>query len=332
MPLVSVMMPVYDTEPFVRRAMRSVLDQSYPVVELIIVNDASPDDAESAIKEIATQYPQAHITYLRHETNGGLASARITALQHAQGEYLLWLDSDDYLTDGEVIARWIDLAERTRADVVYSDYYGAFASGLQLYPQGEYPTAEALLTGILTGQTPAFLPTKLIRRAVWPSEAHVAGQDVFEDVAAMVTLLALRPDLRIAHLPLPTLCYVQYNEGSLITTISHRRFEQIATLYRRIEIVSASSPLDLRSRLDCLATHIQRILIDKSPRTQYSTIRTLLGRPTASSYYATLPAYDRLWAWLILEWRCDRLGSALIQFKHWGRRLIHCLRTRKLKA
>lgn len=329
-PLVSVIMPVYCAEAFVRRAMCSVLAQSYPAIELVIVNDASPDGSEAVIKRTLREEPAAgrrSVVYRKHADNGGSAAARMTGLAAATGEYVLWLDSDDYFVSTEVVADWVALAEERGAAIVYSDYYGGFAAGLQLYRQAEYRDGDELLRAILRGDTPAFLPTKLIRRAYIPADALVVGQNILEDVAVLVYLLVRHRGIGVAHLRQPTICYVQYNETSLMTTLSAHRFAQIEALYRRVEGECLRSGLELRAELSVFALQIRRMLLERCTLAQYGQIRALLGggKPEGT-LIRRLGGYDAVWLMLILRWEWDTAGWLLIQTKRvlrpWLRRLL----------
>ncbi len=88
---VSVVMPIYNVEKFVADAIDSVLAQTYPHLELILVNDCSPDNSLA----ICEAYTDERIRIVNHSENRGLAGARNTGIRHACGEYVAFLDSDD---------------------------------------------------------------------------------------------------------------------------------------------------------------------------------------------------------------------------------------------
>jgi len=92
---VSVIVPCYKHAKYLREAMDSVLEQSYPVHELIVVNDGSPDNTSEVVKEYMSTH--AHVK-LVEKTNGGLASARNAGIAVATGDYIMCLDADDILT------------------------------------------------------------------------------------------------------------------------------------------------------------------------------------------------------------------------------------------
>lgn len=90
MKLVSVIVPVYNVENYIAQTIHSVLNQTYPYFELLIIDDESPDRSI----EICQQFNDSRIKII-HQQNRGLAGARNTGIRHAQGDYLAFLDSDD---------------------------------------------------------------------------------------------------------------------------------------------------------------------------------------------------------------------------------------------
>ena len=97
--LVSVVMPVYNVESYIGRAIESVLEQSYRNIELIIVDDGSKDSTESIVKK----YNDSRIKYLKNSENQGPAKSRNRALDIAKGEYITFLDGDDFWDQDKVL-------------------------------------------------------------------------------------------------------------------------------------------------------------------------------------------------------------------------------------
>lgn len=95
---ISVIIPVYKVEPYLRRCVDSLLSQTYQDYELILVDDGSPDDCGRICDEYAEKYDNIHVI---HKENGGLSSARNAgidyAMEHSDSEWLTFVDSDDYL-------------------------------------------------------------------------------------------------------------------------------------------------------------------------------------------------------------------------------------------
>ena len=94
MATISIIVPVYKVEPYLRRCLDSLLAQTYRDFEVILVDDGSPDRCP----EICDKYVEAHANFsVIHKSNGGLSSARLAGFERAKGTYILFVDSDDYI-------------------------------------------------------------------------------------------------------------------------------------------------------------------------------------------------------------------------------------------
>lgn len=94
-PFVSVVMPVYGVEKYLKKAVDSVLEQTFQDFELILVDDCSPDKCPRICDELARS--DERISVIHHEQNQGLSAARNSGLEKAQGQYIWFMDSDDYI-------------------------------------------------------------------------------------------------------------------------------------------------------------------------------------------------------------------------------------------
>lgn len=92
-PKISVIIPIYQVEKYLERAIQSVLDQTYPNLEIVLVDDGSKDRCGEICDQFAEQFPQIKVL---HKENGGLSDARNAGLEIASGEWIAFLDSDDY--------------------------------------------------------------------------------------------------------------------------------------------------------------------------------------------------------------------------------------------
>ena len=92
-PLFSIIVPIYNVERYLEQCIESVLAQDYQNYELILVDDGSPDNSIDICAKYAKQY--SNIVFI-HKINGGVSDARNAGIQIARGEYLMFLDSDDY--------------------------------------------------------------------------------------------------------------------------------------------------------------------------------------------------------------------------------------------
>ena len=115
MKLVSIVIPVYNAAKTLSRCVDSVLDQSYSRFELILINDGSTDESESICKAYSKQDSRVH---LYTQTNSGVSVSRNNGIKHATGEFLVFIDSDDYI-DKEFIANFF---KTDPADLTFQGY------------------------------------------------------------------------------------------------------------------------------------------------------------------------------------------------------------------
>lgn len=114
-PKISVIIPVYNVAPYLEKCLDSVLCQTLEPIELVCVDDGSTD----ACPEILARYAAAHENLrVVTQANGGLSRARNAALDHAAGEYVFMLDSDDFLLHADDLERLWEIAHRDRLDIL----------------------------------------------------------------------------------------------------------------------------------------------------------------------------------------------------------------------
>lgn len=121
---VSILVPIYEVEKYIERCARSLFEQTYDNLEYIFVDDCTPDKSIDILKQVMEDYPNRknQVRIIKHERNRGLAAARNTALDAAQGSFLSHVDSDDYL-DRDAIRLLVEKQEETGADIVSGNYY-----------------------------------------------------------------------------------------------------------------------------------------------------------------------------------------------------------------
>ncbi len=118
--LVSVIIPSHNREKYLERSVRSVLNQTYDNIEVIIIDDNSIDNTENLINLL--QQEDKRILYIRHETNKGAQAARNTGIYASKGEWIAFLDSDDEWLPKK-IEKQLSYASEFDASVVYSEAY-----------------------------------------------------------------------------------------------------------------------------------------------------------------------------------------------------------------
>lgn len=119
-PSISVIIPAYKVEKYLDKCLSSVLAQTERNIEVLIVDDASPDGTRAVIARFAADDPRVHPILLAH--NGGVCNARNAALDAALGEWVAIVDSDDWLAPDR-LARMVASAREQHADIVIDDQY-----------------------------------------------------------------------------------------------------------------------------------------------------------------------------------------------------------------
>lgn len=219
---VSIIIPVYGVENYIRRCLESVISQECDSVQIecIIVDDCSPDGSLSIIEQMQLGY-QGLIEFqiVKHECNRGLSAARNTGLRAAKGDNILFLDSDDYLLPHAIECLVDSKRNYPEADVVMGNMFNSY-QGKAAIPEGG---KEVLLKGrekISRGLSIITAWNKLVNRQfLLDNDLFFIEGIMFEDIPWTYDLLSHVDSLLI----LPTITYYyEYNETSIMNTIQDR--------------------------------------------------------------------------------------------------------------
>ena len=112
--MVSVIIPAYNTEKYIERCLKSIIDQEYKKLEIIVINDGSTDRTLSICKEIALGDERIQIIDI---DNSGVSKARNEGLRLAKGKYVCFIDADDYI-EKDYIKKYLNVMNQTQADIV----------------------------------------------------------------------------------------------------------------------------------------------------------------------------------------------------------------------
>lgn len=123
--LVSVIVPVYNVEKYLDRCIDSIVNQTYSDLEIILIDDGSPDNCPQKCDEWALRDSRIHVV---HQQNGGLGNARNTGIENSTGEYICFFDSDDYI-DHTLVEKAVNAAQENKADFVCFGMHNVNARG-----------------------------------------------------------------------------------------------------------------------------------------------------------------------------------------------------------
>lgn len=172
-PLVSILVPVYGVDKFIAKCARSLLDQTYENIEYVFVDDCSPDDSINVLKKVLLDYPHrvGSVKIVSHKVNLGLSGARNTALLNASGEYVTFVDSDDYL-DLDAIEKLVALAKKDGSDIIVSNLryiYGDKHENIKFNIARE---PRLYIRQLLTYEIPVCVCARLYRRKLFV-DSHI---------------------------------------------------------------------------------------------------------------------------------------------------------------
>ena len=123
--VISVIVPVYKVEQYLPQCIESIINQTYRNLEIILIDDGSPDNCGKICEEYAQKDKRIKVF---HKKNGGLSDARNYGIARASGEYLAFVDSDDWIEPDmyEVLVNWI---EDHQTDIVSCGFFLSFRNG-----------------------------------------------------------------------------------------------------------------------------------------------------------------------------------------------------------
>lgn len=171
-PLISVIIPTYNSEKFIEDTLDSVRAQTYGNLEIIIVDDDSKDKTVEKVKEYMDR--DTRIKLLQNNKNSGVAVSRNKGIKRASGEYIALLDSDD-LWAGNKIEEQIKLAEKTDGDIIYSSYSLIDENGKSMGREFKVPkktTLESMLKKSVISCSTAMIKTGLLKKTLFSSEFY----------------------------------------------------------------------------------------------------------------------------------------------------------------
>ena len=243
--LISIIVPVYKVEQYLERCLNSLLNQTYENIEIILIDDGSPDNCPSICDEY---YKRDNRIKVIHKENAGLGMARNSGLEIASGEYIAFVDSDDYVTENMCEILYAE-ATKYSADVVYGGvHYLNHAKNKRkniesskMVWKGEKEVREFLLD--IIGTKPSFKSDTIIEVSVWKalfkktmfdtynikfvSEREYISEDVIFDIDFLqfANCVVVIPDV---------VYYYTDNPYSLSKVFRPDRFQQVLVLYHEM--------------------------------------------------------------------------------------------------
>lgn len=234
--LLSIIVPVYKVEQYLPKCIESILNQSFKDFELILVDDGSPDDSGKICDNYAKQDNRIRVM---HKENGGLSSARNAGLDIAQGEYIGFVDSDDWIHE-EMYQLLYTLAKKRNADIVQCEFKEVFKEVFEEQVEAEeikksliqeFMPLEAMRRIYTTyGTLTIIMCNKLYRRKVFEKNRFEVGR-IYED--EFIIHKVLNAANKVVHIGKALYYYRQTNNSITRDKFNMRKMDYILALEQR---------------------------------------------------------------------------------------------------
>lgn len=272
--LISVIIPVYKVEQYLSRCVESVLNQTYPNLEVILVDDGSPDGSGAICDAFATRDSRVRVI---HKQNGGLSDARNAGIDMASGDYFAFVDSDDWV-EPDTYETMLTLAQKYEVKIVCAGRYDEDSvSGVKTL--GLCPEKEELISGeeavrrILRWEhMDSSACDKLYARELYADIRYPVGR-VVEDVATTYRLVLLAGN--IAMLPRPVYHYCHREQSITTASVSEKTFHAPENAEALYAFICENYP-DLEADARYFLTQAQRNVVqdlalsDKATRKKFA--------------------------------------------------------------
>lgn len=224
MPKVSVIVPFYNVEKYIEKCLNSLVNQTLDEIEIILVNDGSKDNSYKIAKKFQEQYPNKVKYY--EKSNGGLGDARNFGINYATGEYIAFLDSDDYI-ELTMYEEMYNQAKKENADMVECDFWWEYPKYQKMDVGQEYTNKNEML---IKSRVVAW--NKLIKTEIYQNhpEARFSVGLRYEDVEGFYKILPYID--KVAYVRKPFIHYIQ-RQGSISNT-QNKRNEEIFTVLQNV--------------------------------------------------------------------------------------------------
>ncbi len=322
MDLVSVIIPIYNSEAYLDRCVSSIIGQTYQNLQLILVDDGSTDRSSARCEEWAKRDPRVAVV---HQPNAGVSAARNTGLRAAAGTFILQVDSDDYIAP-QAVEILVNAAAKTGAETVVCNFIQGSAHNY-LFPQRDPACPETIdaheaLNRIYIDSHHALQYAapwcKLCRRTIYDGIDYPEGK-IFEDIYTTHKLLYKCEKIAVVEAPL--FYYFQRPESIMNAAFSLKKLDYLQALVERVEFFAQH---DLPGLEQIAYDELLHALIWEYSRTRdilhskegMAYVRALFRRGYRKGYASSrypkenarfLAAFHRDPEWIITYWRCSSL-------------------------
>lgn len=226
-PRVSIVVPVYGVEKYIVRCAISLFEQTYENIEYVFINDCTQDNSICLLQKIINNYSnrKKDVKIIEHKTNKGLAGARNTGVYYATGDFIMHVDSDDYV-DKFIVEKSVKRQIETDADIVVIDFIKMYSTFRRTINYAQYDNNDDYCTIVLSRKNSNSIWAKLIRRSLYTENdiKCVEGFNQGEDYQVVPKLLYCAK--KIVNLKDALYFYDSSNEGAYSNSFTISKHDQ----------------------------------------------------------------------------------------------------------
>lgn len=226
-PKVSIIIPVYNTEQYLSRCIDSIQAQSFTDFELLLIDDGSKDNSGKICDEYAAKDSRVRVF---HKENGGVSSARNWGLEKSQGEWIIFIDSDDWIS-GSMLLDMYEKAISEKSDLAYCDLKMVFNEHTEVLHIAKYDSIKVNMLNNFIKSTFGTVVGMLAKRRLYESnQVHFPiGVKFCEDFYVAVRLMLFSE--KICYIPTAYYCYNRQNEGSASYSFSQAHSDSVQWVF-----------------------------------------------------------------------------------------------------
>lgn len=288
---ISIITPVYNAAATLRRCLDSLAAQTYKEMEIVLVDDCSRDDSMAMLQEFAAS--RADVKLIHHEVNRGVANARNTGLDAATGDYVYFLDADDWL-EPDALEQMARKASEGM-DIVGCEWRLAFEKSERMMSQPDFGSPLEAMQQMMYGRMRWNLWLFMVRRELYEGIRFVPGQDMGEDMLVMHRLF-----MRASRVGLVQKHLYHYAQPNLSSAFSEKLISQVSANVSALEaeVRRSSYSEQLLPLMPYLKLNIKLPLLMTADRSQYRRWMEWWPEANASAMSnPALPVRTRLLQW-----------------------------------
>ena len=210
---VTILMPIFKVEQYLEKTLDSVFSQSYSNIDFVFVNDCSPDNSLQILKKAISKHhvDAGRYTIVNHQQNEGIAVSRTDCIANAKGDYVFFVDSDDWI-EKDAVTKMVEATQDGIIDIVGCDFLKDYISGDTTYHHENYAgTCRENLYRCLNYDIATVLWKLLIKRSLFDNFTITPHVDIVEDYIMSVKLYYYAKSF--VAIPHAFYHYVQYNQA-----------------------------------------------------------------------------------------------------------------------